>query len=199
MARSDTLSVRDSNVYSRTPDRMEVELDFRPYQVGIVIGGDHKIQQLVQGVAPSDPRNTLRLRYLDFLRDFTRRYPVDVLCEEAKHGVESIAETVADQERLRYRNLEPPTQRRAELGIPALYTIDVPVSEVSEEQKAQWTALWESHMVQELLGAVAGARAMIVICGVLHMPAMIQVLSTKFTRVEQCDVTATPWFDRSLL
>src|ERR1700722_7396926 len=60
----------------------------------------------------------LRLRYLDFVRDFTRRYPVDVICEETKHGAKSIAETVADQEVLRFRNIEMPMQRRAEQGIP---------------------------------------------------------------------------------
>jgi hypothetical protein len=178
---------------------MEALSNLRPYEVGIVVGVDHKIQHFVQDLRPSDPRNKLRLRYLDFVRDFTRRYPVDVLCEEAKHGMESIAQTVADQERLRYRNIEIPTQRRAELGIPSLYTIDVPVSEVSEEQKAQWTALWESHMIDELLAAVAGARVLIAICGVSHMPVFVQALQSKFARVEQYDVTAMPWFDRSLL
>ena len=54
-------------------------------------------------------------------------------------------------------------------------------------------------MVYELLRAMPSARAVIVICGVLHMPAMIQTLRTKFARVEQYDVTAMRWFDKSLL
>jgi hypothetical protein len=54
-------------------------------------------------------------------------------------------------------------------------------------------------MVHELLDAVAGARALIVICGVGHMPVLVQALQSKFTRVEQYDVTVMPWFDRSLL
>jgi hypothetical protein len=79
----------------------------------------------VEDIAPSDPRNALRLRYLDFLRDLTGRYPVDVICEETKHGEESIAETIADREELRFRNIEVPMQRRAELGIALVYTSDV--------------------------------------------------------------------------
>lgn len=177
---------------------METPLDFRPYQLAIVVGVDHKIQHLVQGIAPSHPRNMLRLRFLDFLRDLTGHYPVDVICEESKHGGASNAETVANREHNRYVNIEMPPERRDELGIPRLYTID-PESEISPEQKAQWNNQRESQMLYEILGAIAGARAVIVICGVIHMPVMIQALSTKFARVEQYDVTAMPWFDRSLL
>jgi hypothetical protein len=118
---------------------MDATLDLRPYQLAIVLGVDHKVQHFIDGVAPSDPRNTLRLRYLDFVRDLNRRYPVDVICEEAKLGEESIAETVADREALRYGNIEVPMQRRAELGIPLAY--DVLSLEVSPEQKAKWNAL----------------------------------------------------------
>jgi hypothetical protein len=178
---------------------MEALSNLRPYQVGIVVGVDHKIQHFVQGIAPSDPRNTLRLRYLDYVRDITRRYPVDLLCEEAKHGMESIAETVADREGIRYSNIEMPPRRRAELRIPPMYTLPVPGSEVGPEQVAHWNAQREAHMVHELLGAIAGARAVIVICGVLHMPAIVGALRTKFAHVEQYDVTAMPWFDPSLL
>jgi hypothetical protein len=177
---------------------MEPLSSLRPYQVGIVLGVDHKIQHFVQDIAPGDTRNVLRLRYLDFLRDITRRYPVDVICEEAKHGVESIAETVADREALRYRNIEMPTQRRAELGIPLLDTVD-PESEIPPEQKAHWNDQREAQMVYELLRAIPGARAVVVICGVLHLPAIIQTLRTKFTRVEQYNVTTLAWFDKSLL
>jgi hypothetical protein len=173
--------------------------NLRPYQVGIVVGVDHKIQHFVADIAPSDPRNVLRLRYLDFLRDITGRYPVDVICEEAKHGVESIAETLADSEALRYRNIEMPMQRRAELGIPPMYTLHVPGSEVAPEQEAHWNAQREAPMVYELLGAIIGARAVIVTCGVIHMPIVVQALRTKFARVEHHDVTAMPWFDRALL
>jgi hypothetical protein len=177
---------------------METTLDFRPYQIAIVVGIDHKIQHFVQDIA-RHPRNTLRLRFLDFLRDITGRYPVDVVCEEAQHGAESVAQTVADQERLRYRNIEMSPQRRAELGIPALYTIDVPGSEFPQQQKARWNALRETHMVDELLEAIAGARAVVVICGLSHMRALGQALQSKFWRVEQRDVTTLGWFDRSLL
>jgi len=174
-------------------------LDLRPYQLAIVVGVDREIQHFVQDNAASHPRNMMRLRFLDFLRDITGRYPVDVICEEAKHGVESIAETVADREGIPYKNIEMPMQRRAELGIPPLYTVDVAGSEVSEEQKARWTALREAHMVHELLGAVAGARVLIAICGVSHMPLFVQALQSKFARVEQYDVTKLTWFDKSLL
>ena len=79
------------------PAHMETLSDLRPYQVGIVVGIDHKIQHFVEDLRPSDPRNTLRLRFLDFLRDLTGRYAVDVVCEEAQHGEDRIAEVVADQ------------------------------------------------------------------------------------------------------
>ncbi len=177
---------------------MEPLSSLRPHQVGIVVGVDHKIQHFVEDIVPSDPRNKLRLRYLDFLRDLTGRHPVDVICEEAKHGAESIAETVADQQALRYRNIEMPAQRRAELGIPPMYTVD-PESEIPPEKKAHWNDQREAYMVYELLGAIAGARVVIVICGVLHMPAIVRALLAKFTRVEQYDVTAMRWFDKSLL
>jgi hypothetical protein len=176
---------------------MDPTLDFRPYQLAIVLGVDHNIQHFVEDVAPSDPRNMLRLRYLDFLRDITLHCPVDVVCEEAKHGAESIAETLADRGGMLYRNIEMSTLRRAELGIPP-NTVD-PDSEISPEQKAHWNDQREAHMVYELLRAIPGARAVIVICGVLHMPAIVRALSTKFARVEQYDVPAMPWFDRSLL
>jgi hypothetical protein len=54
-------------------------------------------------------------------------------------------------------------------------------------------------MVHELLGAVAGARAMIVICPVIYMPAFAQALGTKFASVEQYDVTRLEWFDKTSL
>jgi hypothetical protein len=171
---------------------METTLDLCPYQVAIVIGVDHKLQHFVQGLAPSHTRNILRLRFLDFLRDLTSRYPVEVICEESKLGLESIAQTVAIQSAIRYWNIEMPARRRAELAIPTLYTSDVPGSEMPAEQKAKWTALPESHLVDELLDAVAGAVVLIVICAVSHMPALVQALQMKFRRVAQYDVTAMP-------
>ena len=54
-------------------------------------------------------------------------------------------------------------------------------------------------MVHELLGAVAGARAMVVICGVSQMPVFAQALTTKFARVERYDVTRLEWFDKTSL
>jgi hypothetical protein len=177
---------------------MKTDADLRRYRIAIVIGVDHKIQYFIPGLAPDDPRTLLRLQFHEFLREATF-YPVDVICEEANYGLVSIAERVADREHLRYCNIEVSPQRRAELGIPLLFTVDVPGSEASAEQTAKWNALLESHMFHELLGAITGARAVIVICGVIHMPAIIQALRTKFTRVEQYDVTKLAWFDQTLL
>ena len=91
-----------------------------------------------------------------------------------------------------------PPRRRAELGIPLLYTVD-PESEIPSEQKAHWNNQREAHMVYELLGAIGGARAVIVICGVIHMPVIIEALRKKFAHVEQYDITRFEWFDKSLL
>ena len=54
-------------------------------------------------------------------------------------------------------------------------------------------------MVDRILKSVAGAETVMAICGVRHMPALIQATHLKFKRVEKYDVTAMPWFDRSLL
>jgi hypothetical protein len=54
-------------------------------------------------------------------------------------------------------------------------------------------------MVDELLDAVADARVVILICRVIHMPVFVEALQTKFTRVEQYDVTKLAWFDQTLL
>jgi hypothetical protein len=80
----------------------------------------------------------------------------------------SIAETVADRKHIPYRNIEMSPQHRAELGIPLLFTTDVPGSDFPSEQTAKWNALRESHMVDGLLDAVADARVLIVICRVSH-------------------------------
>ena len=178
---------------------MPPDPDLRQYRIAIVIGVHHKIQHFIPGLSPDDPRTLLRLQFHEFLREATTFYPVDVICEEAKHGLESIVETMANREHLRYRNIEVSVQRRAELGIPLLFTIDLPGAEIPEEQKVKWNALRESHMLHELLDAISGARATIVICGVIHMPAIIQALRTTFTRVEQYDVTKLAWFDQTLL
>jgi hypothetical protein len=95
---------------------------------------------------------------------------VDVICEEARYGLESIAETMANREQLRYRNIEMSVQRRAELGIPLLFTIDLPGAEIPAEQKVKWTALRESHMVDEVLHAAADARVLVVVCSVSACP-----------------------------
>jgi hypothetical protein len=177
---------------------MPLDPDLRQYRIAIIIGVHHKIQYFIPGLAPDDPRTLLRLQFHEFLREATF-YPVDVICEEANYGLVSIAETLADRENLRYCNIEMSPQLRAELGIPLFFTVDVPGSEISSQQTAKWNALWESHMSRELLDAISGARAMIVICSVIHMPAIIQTLRTKFTRVEQYDVTKLAWFDQTLL
>ena len=124
---------------------------------------------------------------------------MDLICEETKHGLESIAETLANRERLRYRNIEVSLRRRAELGIPPSYTIDVLDSDFPAKDKAKWNAMLESHIVEELLGAITGARVVVVICGVRHMPVLVQTLQLKFNSVEPHDVTTMPWFDQSLL
>jgi hypothetical protein len=176
---------------------MPPDPDLRQYRIAIVIGVHHKIQYFIPGLAPDDPRTLLRLQFHEFLREATF-YPVDVICEEANYGLVSIAETLADREHLRYCNIEMSPQLRAELGIPPMYTVD-PESEIPPEKKAHWNDQREAHMVYELLGAISGARAVIVICGVLHMPVIVQTLRTKFARVEPYDVTTLGWFDRSLL
>jgi hypothetical protein len=145
---------------------MEVRLDLRPYQVAIVVGVDHKIQHFIPGIAPNDPCTQLRLRFHEFLREITG-YPVDVICEETKHGAESIAETVANRVGIRYCTVEMSPR--------------------------------ESHLVNELLGAITDARVVVVICGVRHMPTLVQALQSKFRRVERYDVTAMAWFDPSML
>ena len=177
---------------------MKAELDPRQYRIAIVVGVNHKIQHFIPGLAPDDPRTVLRLRFHDFLREITG-YPVDVICEEAKHGLVSIAETVADREHLRYCNIEMSPQRRAELGIPLSFTTDVPRSDFPSEQMAKWNALRESHMVEGLLDTMTGARVLIVICGVSHMRVFVHALQSKFARVEQYDVTKLAWFDQTLL
>jgi hypothetical protein len=68
----------------------------------------------------------------------------------------------------------------------------VPGPEIAEEQKAKGTAFLESYMVDELLEAIAGAQAAVVICGVSHKPALSDTLRTKFARVEQHDLTTMP-------
>jgi hypothetical protein len=72
-------------------------------------------------------------------------------------------------------------------------------SEVPTEQEAKWKALRESHMVDELLDAVAGAQILVLICGVSHMGVFVHTLQSKFACVEQCDVTKLEWFDQTLL
>jgi len=177
---------------------MKTDPDLRQYRIAIVIGVDYKIQRFIPGLAPDDPRTVLRLRFHDFLREITG-YPVDVICEEAKHGLASIAETVADRQHIPYRNIEMSPQRRAELGIPLSFTIGVPGSEIPAEQNAQWYSLRELHMVDELLDAVADALVVILICRVTHVPVFVEALQTKFTRVDQYDVTKLAWFDQTLL
>lgn len=60
-----------------------------------------------------------------------------MICEETKHGLVSIAEALAKKEGIRYVNIEMPPERRDQLGIPRLYTID-PESEIPPEQKTNW-------------------------------------------------------------
>jgi hypothetical protein len=54
-------------------------------------------------------------------------------------------------------------------------------------------------MIDKLLRYVALARTVMAICGVSHMPALIQTLGHKFKRIEPYEVTAMRWFDPSLL
>jgi hypothetical protein len=178
---------------------MKTNTDLSQYRIAIVIGVDYKIQHFIPGLAPDDPRTVLRLRFHEFLQEITGFYPVDVICEEAKHGLVSTAETVADRGHLRYRNIEMSAQHRAELGIPLLFTTDVPGSDFPSEQTAKWNALRESHMVEGLLDAMTGARVLIVICGVSHMRAFVHALQSKFARVEPYDVTKLDWYDTTLL
>ena len=177
---------------------MKADPDLSQHRIAIVIGVDHKVQHFIPGIAPDDPRTVLRLRFHDFLREITF-YPVDVICEEANYGLVSIAETLADREHLRYCNIEMSPRRRAELGVPPLFTNRRAGSEVPTEQEAKWKALRESHMVDELLDAVAGAQILMLICGVSHMGVFVHTLQSKFACVEQCDVTKLEWFDQTLL
>ena len=177
---------------------MKTDPDLRQYRIAIVIGVDYKIQHFIPGLAPDDSRTVLRLRFHDFLREITG-YPVDVICEEAKHGLASIAESVADREHIPYRNIEMSPQCRAEVGIPLLFTTDVPGSNFPSEQISKWNALRESHMVEGLLDTMTGTRVLIVICGVSHMRAFVHALQSKFARVEQYDVTKLAWFDQRWL
>ena len=64
---------------------MKTDLDLRRDRIAIVAGVDYKDQHFTPGIAPDDPRTVLRLRFHDFIREITG-YPVDVICEEAKHG-----------------------------------------------------------------------------------------------------------------
>jgi hypothetical protein len=178
---------------------MDTRIDLRPGQIAIVIGIDHKIQQVVPGIPLNHPRNAFRLRFEEFLKQTTCGSRVDVICEEAKHGTVSIAQALADREHIPYRNIEMPPELREINGIPPLYTIDVPGSEIPPEQTKAWNELRESYMVDALLRSVKGAVVVMVICGVRHMPALIQATRPKFERVKKYDVTAMPWFNRSLL
>ena len=91
-----------------------------------------------------------------------------------------------------------PPDRRQQLRIPLLYTID-PESEIPAEQKARWTAQREAHMVDELRSATNSVRAAIVICGMSHIVVLSEALRPRFDRVELYDVTAMQRFDQALL
>jgi hypothetical protein len=134
--------------------------DLRRYRTGIVIGVDRKIQHFIAGITPNGPRTLKRLRFHDFLREITGGYAVDVICKEGNYGLESIAETMANREHLRYRNIEMSLQRPSELGIPLLFTIDLSGAEIPAE-KVKWNALRESDMVDELLHAAADGRVLV--------------------------------------
>jgi hypothetical protein len=177
---------------------METDLDLPPGQVAILIGVDHKIQHFVKGIPPDDPRIKLRLRFHDFLAEITQWHWVDLICEQAKHGVESIAETLAQREDIRYRNIEIPSARR-EAILPLDASVGIPGSDIPPEQKTAWNHQREAHMVYELFAAIADARFVIVICGVIHMRALGHALQSKFIRVEQYDMTRLGWFDKSFL
>jgi hypothetical protein len=178
---------------------MENRIDNRPGQVAVAVGIDRKIQQVVPRIAPNHPRNKLRFRFQEFLEQITGGYRLDVICEEAKYGVVSIAQAFADREGIPYRNIEMPPEVRRVHGIRELSTLDVPGSETPREQKEAWNALRESYMIDKLLRYVVVARMAMAICAVSHMPVLIQALRQKFKRVELYDVTAMEWFNRSLL
>jgi hypothetical protein len=178
---------------------MESRIDQVPGQVAVVVGIDHKIQHVVPPIAPNHPRNKLRFRFQEFLEQITGGYRLNVVCEEAKHGVASIAQAFADREGIPYPNIEIPPEVRRIQGIPELSTLDVPGSKTPREQKETWNTLRESYMIDKLLRYVALARTVMAICGVSHMPALIQTLGQKFKRIEPYEVTAMRWFDPSLL
>jgi hypothetical protein len=177
---------------------METILNVRPGQVAIVIGVDHKIQHFVSGLAPNDPRTRLRLRFHDFLGEITGGYPVDVICEEAstawraslRHsrrtkafGMSTSRCRLSDEIHSAYLASTPSIQNRRSLPSKK------PIGTISE--KHTW--------FYELLRAIPRARAVIVICGVIHMSVIVQALHAKFARVEQYDVTTLGWFDKTLL
>ena len=52
---------------------------------------------------------------------------------------------MANREHLRYSNIEMSVQRRAELGMTLLFTIDLPGAEIPAKQQVKWNALRESR------------------------------------------------------
>lgn len=117
---------------------------------------------------------------------------IQLVSEEAKHGIESIAETLCRAKTIRYVNIEMKPEERDRRRIPPGYQDEG--STVSEEEKRRGNVEREEYMVQMLLTEVGDAHSVLVICGRFHTAGIVSRLEPLGHTVEVADILDQSWY-----
>ena len=162
----------------------------------LILGINHQIQAAdILGFSSDGEMEKLERQQKEqftlLLQQMITKNGVQIVGEETKHGVESIAKRVCDSEERRHTNIEMTPDERKEREIPPLYNEN---PETLPADRERWNREREEFMIKRTIADAAGMENVMVICGRMHM----QPLATRFSElghtVETADVQDQSWY-----
>ena len=163
----------------------------------LIIAVNHQIQSAQIKSGSTDGRLEIferdqKERFGELLRNQIRARRIEFIGEEARHGEETIAQRVCQQEGCRpATNIDMTRAQREDRSIPPGYHED---TSMPQAEKDRCNREREAHMVSRVLAEAGNADSIAVICGRFHAEAIAHQLSKLGHSVDRLDLQNQDWY-----
>jgi hypothetical protein len=162
----------------------------------LIIAVNHQIQpaqikSMSSNGTLEDFERSQKENFGEYVREHIRKRGVQFVGEEARHGEETIAQRICQQEERRRENIDMTPDERKERNIPPGYYEDV---SFSESEKTRCNQEREEYMAKRVHAEDGKADSVIAICGRVHAAAIASRLSKLGHSVDILDLRSQPWY-----
>lgn len=157
-----------------------------------IVGCNHGIQPARSQLTALDTpdQNDQRAHFEKMLRGILRECEIQIVCEEWGDVEETIAQTMARETQLAWRDINTSNADKDRMGIPRDYV----QGPYSDGEKRNWNGLRERFMLDRINEYRADARNLLIVCGFAHLDVLAESLGANDEPVKPVDYRRFDWY-----